>query len=105
MPELWTSTLNPQGPNHDFWIRILGTSSVPIMSPRWSLVNIRAENNVQVYLLNLRGLTLSQRSRLVVTLAKDHGLSISEVESEIAKVGMPIRAADVIVSFSTRAFV
>lgn len=105
MPDLWTSKLNPNGPNYDEWARILGNSNVPIISPRWSLAELGGEKNVQVYLLNLRALTLTQRARLVGTLAQKFGAAIYEIEAEINRVGFPIRAADVIVSYSTRAFV
>jgi hypothetical protein len=105
MPALWTSTLNPQGPNYEDWLKILGTGAVPLISPRWRLAEVAGEKNVPIFLLNIRGLTLSQRARMVNSLAQRYNLSISEVETEIAKTGIPIRTADVIVSYSTRAFV
>lgn len=105
MPDLWTATLNPRGPNYDEWIKILGTSNVPLVSPRWSLADLSEEKNVQVYLVNLRALTLTQRARLVGTLAQKFGSPIYDIEAEINRVGFPIRADDVLVSYSTRASV
>jgi len=52
--------------------------------------------------VNLKGLTLRQRARILTWLARKLGVSIAEVEREIDKSGIPIRAADVIVP--TRVF-
>src|SRR5712691_1642524 len=105
MPELWSATLNPMGPNYEAWFRILGDGKVPLDSPRSGRTQLGNEHDVEVYLLNLRALTLGQRARLVGEIALKFGTPIYEVEKEIAERGFPIRAVDVIVSFDVRAFV
>jgi len=105
MPELWSATLNPMGPNYEAWFRILGDGKVPLVSSQSTKTQLGVESAVEVYLLNLRALTLMQRARLVGAIALKFGTPVYQVEAEIAKAGFPIRAVDVIVSYDVRAFV
>lgn len=105
MPELWSATLNPLGPNYEAWFRILGDGRVPLVSAQSGTTQLGEERDVEVYLLNLRALTLMQRARLVGAIALKFGTPVHQVEAEIAKSGFLIRAVDVIVSFDVRAFV
>lgn len=50
-------------------------------------------------MLNLRALTLRQKSNLLHSIAQRFGAPIYEVEREINAKGFPIRAADVIVNY------
>ena len=110
MPELFSAILNPVSPNFQTWVEILGNSRVPLESPKPVKAEFHGdprfadEKDVDCYLLNLKALTLSQRARLVGAVALKFGIRISEVEAEINRVGFPIRAADVIVSYDMRAF-
>lgn len=67
--------------------------------------NLGPEEDVEVYLLDLSALTLAVRARLVGRMAAKFRCPIYEIEKELRRSGFPIRAADVIVSYSVRAFV
>jgi hypothetical protein len=103
--EVWSAILNPSGPNYSNWRGILGSEKVPLKSARSFLVEVGTEKDVEVYMLDLSALTLPQRSCLLVSVARRFGVTVYEIEAEISKVGFPIRAADVIVSYDMRAFV
>jgi hypothetical protein len=105
MSQLYSAILNPSGPNYTSWHDVLGSDSVPLKSCASAKAELGAEKDVEVYFLNLSALTLPQRSRLLSFLARKFAAPIYEVETEISRVGFPIRAADVIVSFDMRAFV
>ena len=102
--ELWSAILNPSGPNYQTWHDLLGASNVPLKSSASTTADLGPEKNVEVYLLDLRALTLGQRARLLNSVAQKFHSPVYEVEAEIARSGFPIRAVDVIVSFSPRAF-
>ena len=103
--ELWRAILNPSGPHYAEWHQIFGELAVPLKSSTPSLANLGEENNIEVYLLDLAAMTLQQRSRLLSVIAQKFAVSVNEVEQEINRNGFPIRGADVIVSYDTRAFV
>ena len=101
---LYSATLNPSGPNYQAWLDILGNPNVPLKSAEPVKVAL-GDKEHDGYLLNLDGLTLRQKARLLGAMAQKFGVSISEVDQEIRRVGFPIQAADVIVSVSVRAIV
>ena len=103
--ELWKAILDPGGPHYQEWHQIFGESRVPLESCKSQMASLGEEKDVEVYKLNLSAMTLEQRSRLLGHIAKRFNVPIYEVEAEIAKVGFPIRAADLIVSYDMRAFV
>jgi hypothetical protein len=95
--------LNPRGPNYETWFRVFGHNHVPLKSAQ----SIRAtfgEENVEAYLLNLNGMTLHQRARLLGFIANKFNVPIFEVQKQIERDGFPIRANDVILSYDMRAF-
>jgi hypothetical protein len=102
--ELWGACLNPSGPNYESWQRIF-PSRVPLKTPYAILATLGEEKSVLVYMLDLQACTLRQRAQLIGIVAQKFGVTVSEVESEIAARGFPIRAVDVTVSFDVRAFV
>lgn len=105
MPELCRASLNPHGPNHEFWFRIFGHNPVPLQSPQPIKAIMGEEKDVECYLLNLQGMTLGQKARLLGFIAQKFGVPVYRVEQEIARDGFPIRAKDVIVSISMRAVI
>src|SRR5260370_31177823 len=105
MPELYSAILNPHGPNYASWHAIFGDSQVLLKSAAPIKAELGAEKDVEVYLLNLAAMTLRVRPRLLGTLAQKFGCPVYEVEQELNKNGLPIRAEDVIVSVDMRAFV
>lgn len=103
MPDLFSATLNPSGPNYETWMNILGTSVVPLHSPRSVPAALGEEKDVEIYVLNLKAMTLIQRARLVRWVVQKFGVLSPEVEAEMDRWDFPIRAEDVVVTFSTRA--
>src|SRR5579863_9960965 len=103
--ELWSAILNPAGPNYHTWRDLLGSENVPLKCCSSSKATLGEEKDVEVYMLDLRALTLGQRARLLNSIAQKFRVPVFEVEAEIARSGFPIRAADVIVAISTRAVI
>jgi hypothetical protein len=104
MPELFSAILRPSTPNYDTWLKLLGSNQVPLKSAKSVKAEIGGEKGVEVYLINLAAMTLKQRSVLLGFISRNFGVPVYEVEKEIAHKGFPIRAEDVIVSYSLRAF-
>jgi hypothetical protein len=105
MNALWSATLNPRGPNYERLFEIFGSMNVPLKSPHPEHAQLGPEQDVEVYALDLTSLTLGQRARLLSLVARKSGVPLSVVEREVEPRGFPIRAADVTVSISARAFV
>lgn len=105
MPTFSRAVLDPRGPNYAEWFRIFAHNAVPLVSPEKSRAPMGAEKDVEVYLLNLKGMTLHQRARLLGFIANKFEVPIFEVQKQIERDGFPIRANDVILSYDMRAFV
>jgi hypothetical protein len=103
--ELFSAILNPSGPNFEEWNQVLGSHRVPLESPELKRATLGEEVDVEVYMVNLKCLTLRQRAKLMYVIATKAQVPVYQVEAEIFRMGLPIRAADVIVSFNMRAFV
>jgi hypothetical protein len=103
MPELFSAILHPNGPNYESWRNIFPGARVPLESPQPIKADLGEEKNVEVYRLNLTGMTLKQRATLFGAMAQKFGVPIFEIEQLFAKDGFVIRANDVIVSISQRA--
>jgi hypothetical protein len=69
MPAFSRAILDPCGPNYETWFRIFAHNSVPLISSEKSRAALGAEMDVEVYLLNLKGMTLHQRARLLGFIA------------------------------------
>lgn len=96
---VWSATLNPSSPRYQLWLQVLGTTSIPLVSPQSGKADfVGEENDVDVYLLNLPALTLMQRAALLSAIARLFKVPIYEVEGEIRKNGFPVRADDVVVT-------
>lgn len=105
MPDLYSAILNPSGPNYERLRECFGSAKVPLKSPHSCLAQLGREKDVEVYMLDLRALTLGQRAKLLGKVAAASGVSISTVENIASRDGFPIRAEDLIVSISLRALV
>jgi hypothetical protein len=106
MTDLYSAILRPSSPNFEEWNQVLGSHRVPLESPRSQMRRLSGEEKeVEVYRINLQAMTLRQRANLLEHLARKLKLTIDDVEALLRKDGMPIRAADVIVSYNMRAFV
>jgi hypothetical protein len=107
--DLYSATLNPRGPNYRTWRELLGSDSVPLKSPASQLADFGppenlAEKNVEVYLLDIKALTLRQRHKLLLWNSQKFGKPIYEINYQLETAGFPIRAADVLLIFDRRAF-
>jgi hypothetical protein len=103
MPELWSASLNERSPRYADWRRILGSDDVPLESPHEGMAQLGGELDT-VYALDLKKLTPEQFSRLVDWIALQFQERPDHVRKDLTKEGFPIRAADVHVAFSLRAF-
>ena len=103
MAELYSATLNPRGPNYEKLREIFGSQNVPLKSPYSHLAQLGPEKGVEVYMLDLRALTLGQRAQLLMVVSAKFNVPTDVIEAEMEAKGFPIRAVDVIVSISMRA--
>jgi hypothetical protein len=116
MNRLWWATLNPGSPRYRIWREILDQDEVPIKhyAPAKATLGVpmteRAvgtpvmEENVEVYALDLQELGSAQIRRLAAFVSEKFSTPVDQVEATIRIEGFPIRAEDVIVAFSMRAF-
>jgi hypothetical protein len=102
---LYTASLNRLSPRYKTWLDILGSEEVPLSSASSFPADLATERRVEVYRLNMSKLTTEQRCRLVEWIQRNFGDSPTEIEHELNTNGVPIRAADVTVAFSVRAFI
>lgn len=105
MPENFSAVLDPAGANRDVWLKILGSDRVPLKSAVSHKTDLGSERGVDVYELNLKAMTLMQRRRLAEWFSQTLGKSVNQIEAEFDNWDVSIRASDVIVSISARAFV
>ena len=105
MTTLYSAILNSSGPNFEEWNQVLGSHRVPLESPETHRATFGDGDECDVYFLALKVLTLRQRATLTAHMARKNRITIDEAERHLQIGGMPIRAADVIVSFDVRAFV
>ncbi len=101
---LFTAVLNSQSPRYSDWRHVLGHDSVPIKSPQVAKANLGDELDVEVYQLDIEALSPEQRDRLVNFVALKFGVAPVKVEEQLESIGFPIRAVDVTVGYSMRAF-
>lgn len=113
---LWHAILNPSSPRHDDWLRILGTHEVPLKSARTHHADLGEERNVELYKLDIAGLSTDQRERLVHWIRSKFPTATAlddvegsraftqQINDQLDTVGFPIRFEDVIVSFDYRGF-
>ncbi len=101
--ELWQATLDPHSPRHDSWFRILESEKVPLTSPASFETQLGPEK-AEVYRIDVPALTSEQRRRLIEFIGSTFGPKLGDILDELGKNGFPIRASDVIMSFSLRAF-
>lgn len=105
MPENFSAHLRSSSANYETWLAVFPRGEVPLLSPVSGVTQIGEEKCVEVYLLNLRAMTLGQRARLLAWLGQKSGKPIYQIEAEIESHGFAIRASDVIVTVDMRAVV
>ncbi len=98
---MWSATLDPTSPRYADWRKILGDfDNVPLVDAN----RRQAEPIGEHYLVDVDALTPDQKARLIAWVAEKFEATPAAVEAEIIQRGFPIRAGDVIVSFSMRGF-
>ena len=103
---LWKAYLNFQSPRLATWVRILGDryAQVPLCDPKIVRAKL-GETEAEVYQLDVEKLSPAQRGKLIAWISETFGDPIDEVQAELERNGFPIRAEDVVVEFSLRAFI
>ena len=99
-----TATIRPDSPRASLWLGVLGTVTVPILSPmptRGTSPHHPAPGAL-FYALDVAALTPQQRARLVAATAERFGLSVAQVERDFddPEHGVPILADDVSVTMT-----
>jgi hypothetical protein len=101
---LFTATLVKDSPRYVDWHDILDSDEVPLESSRTQTADLGDEKNVQVYKIDIRQLRPFQRDRLAAFIEKKFNYPMSAAYRTLDKSGFPIRAEDVTVCMSPRAF-
>lgn len=83
-----------------WWQEVFDGDACPVTSivPRWG--DFPGIGTAQFYNLDMKAITDEQRQKLIRSIADKFNLTIDEVAADIGQVGVPILAADVVVSSS-----
>jgi hypothetical protein len=103
---LWSCSLNSSSPRYQDWKPIFPDELVPILAPFPIKANLGPDVH-EVYMINLNALSGEQVQKLILFLAAKSGMESMDIAQTIKNEyddKFPIRAADVVVAFSTRAF-
>lgn len=95
-------------PRYSIWREILESDEVPLKSPGSFFTDLGGpvvEREVECYLLDWPAMKAAQKDRLALWVANRFGVSVGDALLECDARGYPIRAADVSVAFSLRAFI
>lgn len=88
--------LNPK--RKEFWVKALGTDTVPVVSPYPTKENLPGlEGKQDVFFLNLTLLSEDQIGGVCALMSENFNIPLKEVQSEIYGHGVPILAKDIIV--------
>ena len=106
MDKLWSATLNQHSDRYKTWHDVLGSDEIPLKGPtsHAAALGVPVQETAEVYELDIEKLTPQQHARLVTWCAKKFKCPEREVIDGIALEGFAVRAEDVVVAFSMRAF-
>lgn len=103
--ELWRASLNPSSPRYVEWRKIFDTDEIPITSPFPIKAKLGEEEDM-IHAIDWRMLDGLTSERLIEYIANKFAVTPAEVEKQIDEdAHFPIRASDVIISMSPRAFI
>ena len=97
-----TATIADYSSRADEWREAYGGTTIPIMSPVAVRAQLEGAGEHDVYLLNVKALSFTQRASLVAFLAKRFKSTVEEASAQLDAVGLPIIAKDVTVAFDVR---
>lgn len=86
----WEITAQLHGERAEFWQRVLGTDTVPIISPLPQYHNLPGVGAQPCLMLDLKVLTSEMREALIAGIAGRFNLATQEVARDIDKAGVPI---------------
>lgn len=81
-----------------FWLEVLGSDTLPIVSPIGRYVNLPGKPNSYTYKLDVDQLEEADQVKLVKMLAAKFGLDEMRAWNEVAENGVPVLAEDVTVT-------
>jgi hypothetical protein len=89
-------TIAKHSPRHKLWLDVFGTDTLDVLSPQTERRD-GPDGEKLFYRINVRALTLAQRTRAIRYLSRRWKLPIDEVAKSLddPKHGLPIDAADV----------
>ncbi len=103
--ELWRASLNPSSPRYLEWRKIFDSDHIPVVSP-FPIKATLGEETDMIYAVAWNELDGPTSDRLIDYMAKKFNTTALAVAEQIeADMHFPIRASDVIVSMSPRAFI
>ena len=103
--QLWKATLNPSSPRYLEWRKIFESDDIPLINPLVFEAILGNERD-KSHLLDWHNIIGDESDRLLDYFAKKYKVRTEELEKEFDNTGhIPIRASDVIISYSVRAFI
>jgi hypothetical protein len=102
--QLWKATLNSSSPRYREWRKIFNSDDIPLIGPGTFSAKLGTETDF-VHLLDWHQIVGEESDRMLEYFSKKFKTPIDQVEKEFDETGhVPIRASDVVVSYSLRAF-
>jgi len=92
MPDTFDGpTITFSGTRGEEWERVLGTRTLPILSPSAEVRKLEGSPDTVTVMLDVRALTESQQSALIDHLARRFNSDRAAVEADVYGRGVPIR--------------
>ena len=103
--QLWNATLNPSSPRYIEWRKIFERDEIPLISPV-AFAAVLGNERDTVHLLNWHDIVGEESDRLLAYFAQKYKRPVDQIEKEFDDTGhIPIRASDVVIHYSLRAFI
>jgi hypothetical protein len=103
--QLWKATLNPSSPRYREWRKIFDTDDIQLISPLTFTAKLGTQTDY-IHLLDWHNIIGEESDRMLQYFSQKFSVPIDQIEKEFDETGhVPIRASDVIISYSVRAFI
>jgi len=98
------ATISERDPRGEIWKYVTGDGRIPLKHPLSSIVKSGPFEGMEVYHGDPSKLTEEQKQRLIKKLSQKFGIPPKEIQKDLAKGLLPIKAENVIVSICSLHF-
>jgi hypothetical protein len=103
--QFWRAHLNPSSPRYPQWRKIFDSDEVPLASPFPIRAKLGPEDFQPIYCLDWNQIVGTPSDKLIAFVVERFNVTPRQAAAQLEDDGVfPIRAADVLISFSPRAF-